>query len=429
MRPFLLATAATCLFASSPAKAEDRTYAVQVGVCRAHSSYPTFATINAAVAAVGGSQGSSGTVYICPGTYPEQVVITRNISLRGVSDGQGSQVHIVPPPGGLVVNAQSVFDGTPYSAQIVVKNARGPTLSGLTVDGTGNNLSGGCGTNLAGILLQNASGVIESNVVSNQIQPNGLDGCQTGLAIYAQKTSGSTDTIVVRSNFVSNFQKNGITGNGQGLVMRISNNTVVGRGPTTGAAENGIQVAFGATGTITQNYVSDTVYAPLTASDPGNAASGILVYASPKVQIADNVVTTSQYGIVTAGDTTSGLSTNTLVLENRIAATLVFDGIDICGTTNATVRENIVSGSTEAGIHIDSSCGTRSSAAVLKNTINGACAGLLIGPGSVANAVANNYLNVATNVVGNSDVCAAVAVSAASARSAAAVSRTFVPAR
>lgn len=52
---------------------------VEVGNC---AGFPQYPTIQQAVSSV----PSGATVGVCPGTYPEQVVITRNVTLKGFAD-------------------------------------------------------------------------------------------------------------------------------------------------------------------------------------------------------------------------------------------------------------------------------------------------------------------------------------------------------
>jgi hypothetical protein len=71
---------------------------------------------------------------------------------------------------------------------------------------------------------------------------------------------------------VPGYQKNGITAteagtglNTLGPVVTSTENAIVGLAATAmnwpnGAAENGIQVGFGATGTITENAVEDNIW-------------------------------------------------------------------------------------------------------------------------------------------------------------------------
>lgn len=375
-------------------------------------------TIQQAINAV----SNPGTVKVCPGTYAEQVVIdAKNVTLTGLVNVEASSaIRLVAPAGGLVQNATSVFDGvTTYAAQVVVRNGATATVSNLIVDGANNQVPG-CGWGLVGILYQNASGTVSGNLVTNHVQSAGLEGCQTGLGFYAQNHGAGANTITVSDNYVENFQKNGITGNGTQLTLNVSGNTVAGKGPTTGAAQNSIQLGFGATGTVIKNHVGGSIWAPLQPNDPGNAASGILVYAAPNVMVDGNVVQSTQYGIAIVGDQFNGPADGAVVIKNRVADTRVFDGIDVCGSSNVTVEKNTVLGSDEAGIHIDSSCGTPSTGNVVKsNTIRGGCAGLLIGPGSSAsNLPSNKVSNADTRQLDDSDVCPGAGLRAQKAKAA-----------
>lgn len=352
--------------------------------------------------------GSPGTIFICPGTYPEQVTINgKNISLRGISDNNSSAAVIVPPPGGLVQNAS--LNGSPVAAQIAISDAVNITVSNLTVDGTNNNLSSGCDLGLEGILLQNSSGTISNNSVSNQIQPGTLDGCQSGNSIDARNWDAMARQVAIRGNYVSNFQKNGIVVRGAGLTATISGNTSVGRGPTAGipAANNSIEVAYGAGGTVSNNFVADDVWAPDTSTDTGDAATGILAYDAASVTVTQNAVNDTQYGIAFVNDGGASQAGGS-VTKNHVGATHLFDGVDICGANNISIGMNTVYGSTESGIHLDSSCGSATTgSSVVSNTINGGCAGILVGSGSDASGISTNntLYNAGTQILSGSDVC------------------------
>jgi len=170
--------------------------AVVVGTCK---NLVTFSTIQAAVNAV----PSGSTVNVCPGTYAEQVTITKKLILTGVQAGTGDASVIVPPSGGLVQNGSDIF-GNPVAAQIFVASTSGAvTVSHLTVDGTGNNLSGCGAPTLEGIYFQNTAGTISGNTVRNQFQTDYADfgGCQNGLAINVESVT-SSNSISIASNSV-----------------------------------------------------------------------------------------------------------------------------------------------------------------------------------------------------------------------------------
>ena len=367
----------TACFASQFAQAST----VVVGNCK--SGFPQFATIGAAIT----SAPPGSTVDVCPNTYPEQVTISKNLTLLGIPSGTSDAAVIVPPSGGLVTNGSDIF-GNSVAAQIFVKDAT-VTISHITVDGTGNNLAGCGAPTLEGINYQNASGKITDDVARNQYQTDFTDygGCQNGLAINVESTS-SSNTVTISNNSVRAYQKNGITatgaGAGAGPTVTISANYIVGLAATSmnwpgGAAENGIQFGFDATGTVSGNTVNDNIWWNDTSSDTGDAASGILVYASDGITVSGNNVGSAQFGIVTVTDPTYGPADNTTITSNRVSGTQIFDAIDVCSNSN-TVSKNLIYGSAESGVHVDDSCGSGNSNTVQNNTINEACAGILSAP-------------------------------------------------
>ena len=110
---------------------------VVVGTCKTGIQ---FATIQAAVNAA----PIGATIDVCPGTYPEQITITKKLTVVGIASGQNDAAVVVAPAGGVVVNATDIF-GFPTAAQIFVQGATSVTISHLTVDGSANGLSG-CAT-------------------------------------------------------------------------------------------------------------------------------------------------------------------------------------------------------------------------------------------------------------------------------------------
>ena len=394
-RALLLAGITPLLIHSSAFAAPKRV--AQVGSCK--TDVTMFSTIGAALLSV----PSGSTIYVCPGVYAEQVNITQSVSLVGVSDATSSAPTIVPPSGGIVQNATSLTSGAALGAQIVAKNAGTVIVSNLTVDGTGASGNGisSCTPALDGILFQNTAGTIQNNQVVNQLLTANLNGCQGGDGIYVQGDGNTTFAVKILSNQVANFQKNGITVNETNVTGTIIGNTVTGQGPTAGAAENGIQIGFGATGTISGNRVADLDY---TGNAPA-AAIGVLLDDAPSAIITGNSVTNTQSGVYVYED---GSATDTpSITKNTIVSTHIYDGIDVCGVTNGTITGNVIDGSDESAVHVDGECSTPSTATVESNKVNGACVGVLVGPNATATTTKNpNILvNAITNTLTESDSC------------------------
>src|SRR3954470_14726355 len=83
-----------------------------------HLGYPT---IQSAVDAA----PAGATILVCPGDYPEQVTITKALTVKGITTAQSSGFRIITPSGGVVQNATSIGP-TPhdYAAQVLVQNAK-----------------------------------------------------------------------------------------------------------------------------------------------------------------------------------------------------------------------------------------------------------------------------------------------------------------
>ncbi len=328
-----------------PASAWARTRAVSnAGVIVGCAA--TFTTIQAAVNA----SAPNDTVVVCNTGVPfnEQVVISTAITLAGQT---GAEIQ----PNPLVANTASLTSGNPIAAAIwVTPGTSGVLVYGLIVDGSLNGISG-CLPNPIGIYFQNASGTVADNAVRYFELGSGLQGCQAGIGIFAQTdgTSGIS-TVIAALNSVHDFQKGGIVGNETGTTLTAEENIVTGVGPSPNIAQNGIQIGFGATGSITGNTVSNVSYSPCsTVADCPGSATGILLYdSSGAIATRNNNISSTQGAVVyfsVNGGTISG---------NVISNTLVYDGIDIdtdgssAGTGN-TVSSNTVMNSSESSVYVD----------------------------------------------------------------------------
>jgi hypothetical protein len=394
-----------------------------VGPPACQPSNTHFATIQSAVNAA--PIVGSTTIKVCPGTYPEQVqIIGKKITLMGVTYGSSYAAVITSPSGGMVSNATSnVLDNPgPVQAQILVQNTTA-TIEYLTMDASGNGAS-----DPIGVMFQNASGTVTRNAVLNDITDSTGDQNGYGIYVVSETTSSGPNpstsapsTVAISYNNVSNFQKNGIMARETGVAVTVSNNTVVGNGPWSGAAENSIEVIYGATGTISYNTVGADVWTPDVFGDTGDAAAGILVgYGSENISITSNQVTNTQYGIAVTGcpgcGGVNGDGNGATISNNTISATHLYDAIDVCAN-NVTVMNNKINGADESGVHLDDTCfSPESGAAVSGNTISQSCAGVLEGPNASGTGVGTNtYYNVGTLVMTGSDTCTPALIPARSA--------------
>jgi nitrous oxidase accessory protein NosD len=325
----------------------------------------TFTSIQDAINAA--NPGS--LIRVCPGTYHEQLSINKSLRIEGDNGA-------IVLPGSMVANTTG-SSGTPIAAAILVKDAAKVEIEGLIVD-TANNGITECSPDLIGILYQNSSGSIAHNAVRNTKLSVSLDGCQSGDTIVVQSLGGETSKVSIDDNSVHDYQKNGITGNESGTEVTITSNVVAGLGPTTGAAQNGIQIGFGARGGVLHNTVTDNVWSPcVSLANCAFNATGILVFQSDDVRVEHNSVATNQVGIFAGGQ-------NAKIESNNISNSLVLVGIDLAGDNNLASR-NDVTNSGQAAILIEGNDNK-----VQSNDITEAPVGILKLSGTVGNTQSGN---------------------------------------
>ncbi|MBI1274998.1 filamentous hemagglutinin N-terminal domain-containing protein [bacterium] len=333
--------------------------------------------------------GTGATVNVAAGNYAEQVKIGKNLNLVGSGVGV---TNIVAP--GALANNVTVF-GTPRTAIIGVEGANNVNISNLTVDGNQNGAA--APGSFTGIAYGNAGGTVD-HVEVKGVRHSGNSGVQGGNGIYAGNDDGVARTLNVSNSVVKDFQKNGITTNGDFLTANITNNTITGAGAVDYIAQNGIQLGYGATGTISGNSISEIGYTPDSWS-----ASSILVFdAADGVQVTNNTVTGSGHDIGVAVVSTS----HAVISGNNIAgsdtAISLDGGLDpiyvgwgiVGGSASNSIDHNTITGAVTTGIDVlDASATT-----IDGNVIHHGAKGIVVTGATGDTQIKNNVLH---NLVGN----------------------------
>lgn len=247
-------------------------------------AHPGYSTIQSAIN-VAGNFGA--TIEVCAGTYTEQLTMTQSVALKGSG---AVTVKLPASP----VNSTTSCDNAIGAASPFQQPQDAISICGASVSITGITVSafwpaGMCYDSLYGVLV-GAGG----NLTANGLTVNGAGvpigdsavGCQGGVAIQvgsARPAINEAGTATLKNTVVSGYQKNGITTTGTGSVLTVDGASVTGRGPV-GTAENGIEVAYGAKGTITHANVSANIcLLPGTCGPNGltqTEATGVLFYGA-----------------------------------------------------------------------------------------------------------------------------------------------------
>lgn len=318
-------------------------------------------------------------IVICNGVYAEQLSITKSLDI----DARSGAFLV---PASIQQNATSLATGDGIAAAVLISGASNVSISGLTVDGVNNGITG-CAPRLIGVYFQNSSGNLRHAAIRNFNLGTALNACQSGTGVFVESGAGQSSNVEIAHCSIHDFQKNGITANETGTTAKIHDNVVTGAGPTNGAAQNGIQIGFSAAGEIRENTVTNNIWSPCTAvATCETVATNILVTGSDDVRVSGNTVGISQVGIFVDGN-------NAEVRNNRAFAASVFENIRLQGDGSRADDNSVFNGG-DADTYVQ---GNNNS--VSRNSISEAPVGILEATGSTGNRFAGNeFFNVGVTI-------------------------------
>ena len=290
----LLATAATAS-AATAGGAQHPAFWVATSGSSANSDTSCqsagYSTVQSAVtAAQNGATGPHSpvpTIEVCPGTYQEQVTITKSLNIAHAPFPGGLAEILLPASPALSTTNCQVKDTSGEDPQSVVEicaaAAGGTNTSGVQVSLNGVTVKGDwpanvCNDSLYGILVEGGATL---NLTTSTVENIGADpttsagGCQGGVGVDAGNSyTSQIGHAYLSDDKIQTYQKNGVVIDGAGSLGKIVNTLVTGAGPTPYIAQNGIQISTGATGSVTGSHISGNNY-----TGTGEASStGILVY-------------------------------------------------------------------------------------------------------------------------------------------------------
>jgi parallel beta-helix repeat protein len=373
-----------------------------VGTCRL-SNHPCQTIAYALTQATNNS-----TIQASSGSYPQQLVITSNVTITGPTTGSPAIIN----PTSLATSDTDSDSSQAQFAIVDVKSATSVKLKHLTVDGSAaQGQFTGCADDYVGVYYHDASGSLANDSIKNVELTPSLFGCQDGLGVYVNADSGDTSHVTMKTDSVTAYDKNGITCDDQGTTCSVTGSTVTGVGPTNLIAQNGIQLFDAAQGTISGNHVTDNSY-----ELSGASATGLLLYDVGAQSVTSNTISANDENVYLGSDGTGPTEGAWTVSGNTITgatdnvpggASGYGDGIDVDSTSNSvSITNNTVTTGAENGISLFSTSGVQ----VTGNTTNGNVDdGIYVGgPGSIVTTAAtdNTVLDNTSNKNGQDGILA-----------------------
>lgn len=251
------------------------------------------------------------TISIAAGTYSEAPRITKSVTLSGASMVTTiiapALVNQLPGPPPTAATSSVIVDINGAGISVIVENLTVRFPSGQYPAVNTNPING--------IWVTGGANATVRNSIITEIHDADVSGVQAGDCIRGGSSArGAAGTLTVTNNLISRCQKTGISVSEAGTVATISTNTVIdgglgernAGGPRTSTviAPNGIQVAFGASATISNNTVRRMQCELSPPACGGNidvdvsTAAGVLLF-NPGVNttLTGNTIETSDDGL------------------------------------------------------------------------------------------------------------------------------------
>ncbi len=319
-----------------------------VGTCKPGKA--DYTTIQAAVNGV----PASSTINVCPGTYPEQVLIRQPLTLSGVQSGDNAGVLVTVPSNFF----EEAFDSSQlYVPVISVFNTGGPVnISGLTIDSTA---AVNAPDPVVDILFDSSPGTINHVVL---LEPA---SSVFNYGVLVADDASMSPTVTIENSVISlaNESSAGVVESSTTSTVNMTNSYL--HGPGAGAIS-----VEGNADTVTGNTID-------LMNGPG---AGIQILATATV--SGNTVSNSVIGLYSPG---SSVMTNNTLLNN---------GVALRSTGGGTFKGNMIV-SKPAGVGVDLECS--STVAMSGNTFIGTALALVDVPGGVSlQKNAGKYFGVAT---------------------------------
>jgi hypothetical protein len=270
-------------------------------------------------------------IWVDAGTFQEQVFVGKTVDIAGVDRTK----TIVKAP--VTLTGFTNANGTSYAIIYADGNANTINIDGILVDGD----NGRPNSTFVGVHYFAASGSFKNSRITG-IRNNPYSGTQggTALTVNHQWDVSVNHTVYVTDNIIDDYQKGGIVINELNTHGIVTGNVVTGQNIPNVNGQNGIQLGFGAYGTITGNTVTNNIWNKVEHPHEWTASGILLVgvgvnYTNTPTGnltvVGPNILNGNEVGLFTGGDNTygylsnSGLTVNASTFANNKIHTMLAD--------------------------------------------------------------------------------------------------------
>jgi hypothetical protein len=316
---------------------------------------PKYNAVQAAIDA------GASKINICSGTYTEQLSITKAVSLAA-ANGAGTATVSLPASATNSATECDTKEGLEQIDEISICTSDTVKITGVNVQALIPLET--CAKGLNGIFV-GAGGVLKAtNLTVNGASStlNDFKGCQHGVSIeVGSKTPLEIGHAILSKVTSTGYQKNGPTAKGAGSSLSMSSSTVTGEGASPYIAQNGVEVAFGAAGTIKSSSISGNECSiPSTCGATAEQASGVLFFgAANGSKLTSSTVKENDLGVYYASGSATVPPTPDVTLSTDFLTSNRYEGVEL-EEGRALLKNVTINGSGRVGIELLQSAGQAS---------------------------------------------------------------------
>lgn len=281
-------------------------------------------------------------IFVCVGTYPEQLVFEHFVPMRGVLDNFNNRPILAPTA--LPASRNTIAGNNPVRAGVIYDDAN-IRLEDFIIDVSGAQ-DGACSPILAGIYARNASGTLKNVTIRGAAVPTRPD-CDSGVGLLAEsgpmqvfaRLVDGRSAVNATQLVVENFGRAGVVATGEKTSVKARDGLVAGSGKGMPWVQHGFQFSEGARGRLQDMRMQD-----IGTSLTDRTGTGLLVFGSKRIRGRRVTFANAQTGVFLVGD------------RNRIAGSIMTDigsdGVVIFGNRNRVLKTDIAVSSVD-GVFVD----------------------------------------------------------------------------
>jgi len=281
-------------------------------------------------------------IFVCVGTYPEQLVLDKFVPLHGVLDNFNNRPVLAPTA--LPATLNTIAGNNPVRAGIIYDDAN-IRFDNFIVDVSGAQGSA-CSPILAGIYARNASGMLNNVTIRGAALPTRPD-CDSGVGLLVESGPIQIFARLVQRRaavnatqlIIEDFGRAGMVATGEKTSVKARDGSALGSGKGMPWVQHGYQFSEGARGRLQDMQIQD-----IGTSVTDRTGTGLLVFGSNRIRSRRVTFTNVQTGVFMVGD------------RNRIAGSIMSDigadGVVVFGNRNRVLK-NDISVSSVDGVFVD----------------------------------------------------------------------------